>query len=91
MQDLDIHPHGVNFINVIRAKNLYESLFLAAFSSYILALAKNSYEKFARKMLMKSTHGHECARVRACAAAALFIPDSANVPCDWSAEVSAAK
>jgi len=29
--------------------------FSAAFSSYFLALAKNSYEKVARKMLMKST------------------------------------
>jgi len=29
----------------------------AAFSSYILALAKNSYEKCARKMLMKLMTG----------------------------------
>jgi len=28
---------------------------LAAFSSYVLALAKNLYEKFARKTLMKLT------------------------------------
>jgi len=30
---------------------------LAAFSSYVLALAKNSYKKRARKTLMKSTQG----------------------------------
>jgi len=29
--------------------------FLAAFSSYVLSLAKNLYKKLARKMLMKST------------------------------------
>ncbi len=51
---------GVNFINVIRAKNLYESLFLAAFSSYVLALAKNLYKKCTRETLMKSTPGQKC-------------------------------
>jgi len=30
-------------------------VFLAAFSSYVLALAENLYEKFARKMLVKLT------------------------------------
>ena len=33
------------------------NVILAAFSSYILALAKNSYEKGARIMLMKLTEG----------------------------------
>ncbi len=32
---------------------------LAAFSSYVLALAKNSYEIRARKMLMKLTEGRQ--------------------------------
>jgi len=32
-------------------------VFLAAFSSYVLALAKNLYEKFARSTLMKLTVG----------------------------------
>ncbi len=41
----------VNFINVKRPNFTYESLF----SSYILALNKLSYEKRARKMLMKLT------------------------------------
>jgi hypothetical protein len=31
------------------------NIVLAAFSSYVLALSKNSYEKRARKMLMKLT------------------------------------
>ncbi len=43
-------------------QHLYVRIFrrnvvLAAFSSYDLALVKNSYEKCARKMLMKSTAG----------------------------------
>jgi len=42
---------GVNFINVKRANFTYE----CRFSSYILALSKNSYEKFARLTLMKLT------------------------------------
>ncbi len=33
------------------------NVILAAFSSYILALGRNLYEKFARKMLMKLTPG----------------------------------
>jgi len=36
---------SVNFINVFCALFLYESLCLAPFSSYTLALAKNSYKK----------------------------------------------
>jgi len=48
---------GVNFINVFCALFLYESLFLAAFSSYILALAKNLYKKCARLTLMKLMAG----------------------------------
>ena len=32
---------------------------LAAFSSYVLALSKNSYEKRTRKMLMKLTAGEK--------------------------------
>ncbi len=42
---------GVNFINVKRVHFSYERLF----SSYILALNKLSYEKFARLTLMKLT------------------------------------
>jgi hypothetical protein len=43
-------------------QHLYVRIFrtnvvLAAFSSYALALAKNSYKKRSRKMLMKSTAG----------------------------------
>ncbi len=48
---------GINFINIIRAKNSYVSLFLAAFSSYVLALEKNLYKKCARLTLMKLTEG----------------------------------
>jgi len=44
---------GVNFINVLRTNFLYER----RFSSYILALSKNSYDKFARLKLMKLTAG----------------------------------
>jgi hypothetical protein len=49
---------GVNLIH----QHLYVQLFLMnivlpALSSYALALAKNSYKKCARKMLMKSTAG----------------------------------
>ncbi len=40
---------GVNFINVKRTNFLYEH----HFSSYILALSKNLYEKRAQKTLMK--------------------------------------
>ncbi len=42
---------GVNFINVKRTNFSYER----RFSSYVLALSKNSYEKRARKTLMKLT------------------------------------
>ncbi len=35
----------------------YVSLFLAAFSSYVLALAKNLYKRFAHITLMKLTEG----------------------------------
>jgi len=42
---------GVNFINIIRTNFLYER----RFSSYVLALLKNLYEKCARIMLMKLT------------------------------------
>ncbi len=41
----------VNFINVKRANFLYE----LRFSSYVLALSKNLYEKFVHKTLMKLT------------------------------------
>jgi hypothetical protein len=47
-------PLTVNFIKVKRANFSYE----LCFSSYILALAKNSYEKFVRKTLMKLTPGY---------------------------------
>jgi len=43
---------GVNFINV-----LHTNVVLAAFSSYVLALSKNSYKKHARFSLMKLTAG----------------------------------
>ncbi len=45
---------GVNFINVFGALFSYK-IFLAAFFSYVLALAKNPYEKRAPIMLMKLT------------------------------------
>jgi len=41
----------VNFINVKRANFSYK----LCFSSYVLALAKKSYEKIVRKTLMKLT------------------------------------
>ncbi len=44
---------GVNFINVKRANFSYEH----RFSSYVLALSKNLYKKFARLTLMKLTEG----------------------------------
>ncbi len=44
---------GVNFINIIRTNFLYEY----RFSSYVLALLKNSYENRACIMLMKLTIG----------------------------------
>ncbi len=48
-----LRPTGVNFVNIICAPFLYESLF----SSYVLALNKLSYEKRARKTFMKFTPG----------------------------------
>jgi len=42
---------GVNFINIIRTNFSYER----CFSSYVLALLKNSYEKRARIRLKKFT------------------------------------
>ena len=49
---LELLP-GVNFINIIRTNFLYE----CRFSSYVLALLKNSYEKRACITLMKLTAG----------------------------------
>ncbi len=46
-------PLGVNIINVKRTNFAYKRLF----SSYVLALNELSYEKHARKMLMKLTVG----------------------------------
>jgi len=49
------YPLVVNFINV---KSVFRTnVVLAAFSSYVLALGKNSYGKFARLTLMKLTLG----------------------------------
>ncbi len=45
---------GVNFINILRTNFLHER----RFSSYILALSKNLYKKFARLTLMKLTAAH---------------------------------
>jgi len=42
---------GVNFINVLHTNFSYKR----GFSSYVLTLSKNSYEKFACLMLMKLT------------------------------------
>ena len=47
----NIHKYKVNFINILRTNFSYER----HFSSYILALSKNLYEKFARFTLMKLT------------------------------------
>ncbi len=47
------HP-GVNFINIIRTNFSYDN----HFSSYVLVLLKNLYEKHASIMLMKLTTGH---------------------------------
>ncbi len=44
---------AVNFINIKRAIFLYKR----CFSSYVLTLSKNSYEKFVRKTLVKLTPG----------------------------------
>jgi hypothetical protein len=46
---------GVNFINVFTREFFVRTYVLAAFSNYVLALVKNSYEKFARLTLMKLT------------------------------------
>ncbi len=46
---------GVNFINFKRTNFSYER----RFSSYVLALSKNLYEKFARLTLMKLTAGRK--------------------------------
>jgi hypothetical protein len=43
------------------SSTFYKHIFrmnLAAFSSYVLVLAKNLYKKCVRKMLMKSTASH---------------------------------
>jgi len=45
----------VNFITVFHALFVVRKSFLAAFSSYILSLAKNLYKKRVRKTLMNST------------------------------------
>ncbi len=42
---------GVNFINILHANFLYKR----HFSSYVLALSKNSYKKCERITLMKLT------------------------------------
>jgi len=49
--------NAVNFINILRARFSYESLFGSFFSSYVLAKKALSYKKCVRKMLMKLTHG----------------------------------
>ncbi len=49
--DTNGQRQGVNFINVLRTNFSYEH----QFSSYVLALSKNLYEKFVRKTLMKLT------------------------------------
>jgi len=46
---------GVNFINIFTYKFFRTNVVLAAFSGYVLALAKNSHEKPMRKTLMKLT------------------------------------
>ncbi len=46
---------GVNFINILHTNFLYKH----CFSSYVLSLSKNSYEKFVRKTLMKLTAGDD--------------------------------
>ncbi len=50
---LQTNKQGVNFINVLRTNFSYGR----RFSTYFLALLKNSYEKCARKTLMKLTQG----------------------------------
>ncbi len=46
---------GINFINVFCTLFFVQKSFLAAFSSYVLALAKKLYKKCARLTLMKLT------------------------------------
>jgi len=61
---------GVNFINILHTKNLYERCFASFFlHTYVRTYVrkkfcrkddvrmKNSYEKFVRKMLVKLTTG----------------------------------
>jgi hypothetical protein len=47
---------GVNFINVFLRAFFVRKTFLAAFSSYVLALAKNLCKKQAHLKLMKLTN-----------------------------------
>jgi len=49
---------GIDFINVY-VRIARTSVVSAAFSSYVLALAKNLYKKGARKTLMKLTAGED--------------------------------
>jgi len=51
------HKHLVLMSSMLFARFFCTKVFLVAFSSYILPLAKNLYEKRARKMLMKLTAG----------------------------------
>ncbi len=45
---------SINFINIIRTNFSYETSFQQHFSSYMYVKKRHSYEKFVRKMLMKS-------------------------------------
>ncbi len=48
---------GVNFINIFTYEFFVRTLFRQVFLSYVLALAKDSYEKRMRLTLMKLTAG----------------------------------
>jgi len=47
----------VSISSTFYAQIFHMKVVLAAFSSYVLALAKNSYKKHVRSMLMKLTSG----------------------------------
>ncbi len=53
----------VTFINIL-GMNFSHQRHFGRFSSYILALAKNSYEKRVRIMLMKLTTGQQTQKVK---------------------------
>ncbi len=57
MAESDEGAQQVSILSTFNSRIFRTNVILAAFSSYILALGRNSYEKFVRRMLMKLTAG----------------------------------